>query len=501
MILSRRCTTKTISIAMSFLVAMFAYQPDARSAPPEEIAYQNIDKGLYVWNPGGPWWEWSQTQNAERLVGFCKAHGFRKAILFVGSVQWEWESDFSKGNLPHESEFVLVGKQLRDAGIEPHAAFYLNDAPGNLENYQRAADVVQTIDNFNKKYPGSAWFGLDGDQEPGTADTSYLAMNQEMLARKQQLSSAFPIGAALRPKWLNQPSVTTWQSNFSDALASLDTGMLMAYQNNESGSTSWGDMGLSFAKEVNRSLSIAIETADLGGTNADSFYQMVIGNKSQFFQMVVTMNNHYLPSANYHGFVIHDYANYFQDLYGVKPNVSPSTTFPTLYTGGETITPRSWTPIPPGSIGSGGTGGAGGMSGTGGTGGTAGSAGGMSGSAGMMAGNSGAGGSGTAGTAGSAGTSANGSGTGATAGMSGTAGTVSHGGNPSSSGNGGANPSNPATDTASNESGCSLSPRDQKLPTTFAWWLALALVVPIVRRKRFVGLRYGSFGKRNSTES
>lgn len=321
--------------------------PAAAQAGPEVFArYQAVKKTIYVWNPGASWWAWMENGSAERLVAFCQMHGFHRAIVFIGSVQWDWDTSFQQGQLPHEAEYAYLGAKLRQAGIEPVASFYLNDAPGDLSGYAKAADIVTAVAGFNARHPDAAFTGLDGDQEPGSATPEYLAMNSGMSARKAQLGATFSLGAALRPKWLNDPSTQGRVSGFADAFATLDDGLLMAYRNTQAASVAWGDQALAIAETLGKPLHIAIETADLGGTNADSFYTMVAAaDKAPFFQMVVDMDGGYSAKPRYAGFAIHAYKEYFTTLYGVSPEQYPSASFDSLYTGGPKLTPVSFLPI------------------------------------------------------------------------------------------------------------------------------------------------------------
>ena len=135
--------------------------------------YLSVAKGLYVWNPGTTagtkWWAWGDNGNTPRLVSFCKAHNFARAIVFVGSVEWEWEGSFKEHQLPHQAHFVTLFTALHAAGIETTAAFYLNDDPNSMVGVDKVADVVRTIAAFNSAHPDAVIAGLEGDQEPNLA--------------------------------------------------------------------------------------------------------------------------------------------------------------------------------------------------------------------------------------------------------------------------------------------------------------------------------------------
>lgn len=316
--------------------------------------YQALNKSIYVWNTGvRSGRNWSEDENAERLVNFSRMHGFKRAIIYVGAVEWHWENYFSQFQLPDQQEIVYLNYQLRQAGIEPVAAFYLNDDPNDLSNHLRAADVVQTIHAFNQAYPESAFFALEGDQEPNAVGEDYLAMNQAMLDRKQVLGASFPVGAALRPRWLNRDSNYGLDSELADALTTLDEGMIMAYSNQRNISRSFANRSLEHSQSAgNKPIYVAIETEDLEGTigNEDSFYEMLAAeDKTEFFQMVVDMDEEYRAHPLYRGMVIHAYKGFFDVLFGHTPDQHPEADFTHLFDGGPTMHKRTWPSLNPDS--------------------------------------------------------------------------------------------------------------------------------------------------------
>lgn len=77
---------------------------------PNYPLFQKANKQLYVWShsteqkiQGQPAWK-LLLQNADgsfdKLIAFCETHNFRKVYLFAGSVEWEYDSDFSRGEFP-----------------------------------------------------------------------------------------------------------------------------------------------------------------------------------------------------------------------------------------------------------------------------------------------------------------------------------------------------------------------------------------------------------------
>jgi hypothetical protein len=303
--------------------------------------YLNTMKGLYVWNPGKTegtqWWGWSDNGNTPRLVSFCNAHNFKRAIVFVGTVEWDWADNFKTHQLPHEAHFVTLFRALRTAGIKPTAAFYLNDDPNSMVGVDKTMDVVHTIAAFNLAHPDAVIAGLEGDQEPNRVDGEYERMGKIMRPTRDDLDIHLEIGAGLRPKWLNQAP------DFHDALDSLDSGMLMAYSSQKSVSRTMARRALVHANDVGKSLSIAIEVANMPDLADDTFYNMVnMLDKDPFFAMVAEMNATYSADEFYVDMVIHAYHHYFDVLFGVHPDAFGSDNVDgRLYAGDSTPTPSS----------------------------------------------------------------------------------------------------------------------------------------------------------------
>lgn len=315
----------------------------AREPAPGDVLdrYRAIAKALYVWNPGelaGKWWHWER-RDIELLVSFCTVHNFQRVIVFIGSVEWDWEQHFQHKRLPHENTFAQLFHALRSAGVTPSVAFYLNDAINNLQGWAKAADVVSAVAAFNGRYPASAVAGIDGDQEPTQITEDYLRMKAHMRSKRDELGAQLSITAALKPGWLSKPYPGT-TSMASAALEHLDEGMIMAYSREPQVSMGIGDKTLAqahsvgMASEMERRVSVAVELSPRA-PGSDTFWSMASGpDKAAFFQMVVDMDDHYRNgqhSVTYHDFVIHDYEGIFEALYGVKATSYHSNRVTDLY--------------------------------------------------------------------------------------------------------------------------------------------------------------------------
>ena len=232
--------------------------------------YVLIPKALYVWNPGDlshDWWDW-RLSDIDLLISVCLVHGFNRVIVFIGSLQWDWQT-FQGNQLPHEESFVSLFAELRKAGIVPYASYYLNDSPNDLSNWERAELVVSAVHHFNKVFPGSAIEGIDGDQEPTNIGEEYLEMNKMMKAKRDELDAKIKLTASLKPGWLRRSYQE--MNMVSLALKTLDAGMIMAYSNSPEISLTWGDQALSLA--AGKQMAVAIETSPRA-PSTDSFWEL-----------------------------------------------------------------------------------------------------------------------------------------------------------------------------------------------------------------------------------
>ncbi|CAJ1342484.1 unnamed protein product [Effrenium voratum] len=263
------------------------------------------------------------SSDIELLISVCRLHGFKRAIVFIGSVQWDWQT-FQAKELPHQEAFVSLFAALRAAGILPLACYYLNDGPNDLSNWQRAADVVSAVHEFNQAFPASAVEGIEGDQEPTSISAEYLQMNEMIRARRDQLNAQLKLSVSLKPGWLRR---TYQEENMvSAALGALDVGMIMAYSSSPSTSQAWGDQALARATETNKKLTVAIETSPRA-PQSDTFWEVASQEKPKFFQMLADMEEHYRLGADgeaFQGLVVHDYEGFFEAMYGIKATSYPS---------------------------------------------------------------------------------------------------------------------------------------------------------------------------------
>lgn len=315
------------------LATVYSSSTHVPSQHSDEDRYFAVEKTIYVWNTGDKghhWWDWDAPK-IELLLSVCRTHGFKRAIIFIGSVQWDWEQHFQANRLPHQERFVLLFAALRQIGVEPYAAFYLNDSPNNLTAWERAADVVSTLHRFNQAFPDSAVVGIDGDQEPTSIRDEYLNMLAAMKSRREVLNADLKLTAALKPGWLHRSYSGKPMADL--ALKGLDAGMIMAYSQSPDISTSWGEKALALAAANGQTLSVAIETS-WRAPATDSFWEMASKDPNALLRLVAGMDARYRAGAHahaYQGIVIHDYEGFFEAMYGTKATAYEASTVHRLY--------------------------------------------------------------------------------------------------------------------------------------------------------------------------
>ena len=65
-------------------------------------------------------------------------HGFKRAIVFIGSVQWDWEQHFALGQLPHQEKFVTLFAELRRVGVMPYEAWQTWERIGAVSGFKKS---------------------------------------------------------------------------------------------------------------------------------------------------------------------------------------------------------------------------------------------------------------------------------------------------------------------------------------------------------------------------
>lgn len=303
-----------------FLILSLAY-----ATTPE--SWCAAEKSLYAWNCAtdhqrdgqSTWWHLLHNTNGcgTRLVNFASAQHFSRVYLYVGAMQWDWETSFSQGVMPDETALADLTTQLRAAGVEPWALWYLNDNPDNLNGIGHVEDLVDSVAAFNLRHPDGAFAGVHGDQEPNDSGVyaDYLSMNQMGLRAATQAGIGW--GASLKPAWLTLPRDAPF---VEDVLPMLTMGTLMDYTDDPVKAASQGEQFLTDADAAGVLAEVALETGSTDPTPGVSFGQMVRSDPDGFYEMVGTLDVGFQAHNSYRGIAIHDYAQFFADLYGgVEP--------------------------------------------------------------------------------------------------------------------------------------------------------------------------------------
>ncbi|TNJ28044.1 hypothetical protein GMRT_10038 [Giardia muris] len=329
------------------------------ASPKDFDAYVATPKSLYVWSHttdstarSTPAWV-SLLQNekdeAVYLAKFCRQHGFTEVYLFVGSVEWEYDDFFSKGEMPYTSALRSTVSILTEMGLKTHFLVYLNDAVNNLESYEKITGVAEAAANFQQRYPNLRIGTLHIDQEP--SDPAQYEKYIKMLG----LASAYmPISAALKPLWLRTtltsisdrfslfdlsleiPSlinIADTAETFSDVIYYLTSGSaIMAYSDRTEQIVELAQDSYRSASRVGiTSVKTAIETGYTNNLPEDeTLHYEIVNNKDSWFTRFMELHGMFDTSSNGLGvsqnIVIHDYAQYFKTLYCVLPIDQPDIT-------------------------------------------------------------------------------------------------------------------------------------------------------------------------------
>eukprot|EP00768_Dysnectes_brevis_P002396 gnl/Dysnectes_brevis/1817_a2083_1031.p1 GENE.gnl/Dysnectes_brevis/1817_a2083_1031~~gnl/Dysnectes_brevis/1817_a2083_1031.p1 ORF type:complete len:363 (-),score=108.42 gnl/Dysnectes_brevis/1817_a2083_1031:59-1147(-) len=307
-------------------------------APVDFGPYVLTPKSLYVWShsinsriSGVPSWQLllqNHDDSIYYLRDFCLLHGIDELNLFAGSVQWEWDDWFSKGQLPFDTQLAASIRILSRSGLKIHLMTYLNDDPDSLEGWERMETVARTVASFEQRHALEI-ASLHIDQEPGDP-TQYADLLRMLLAAGEHV----PVSISLKPVWLEsyfnppvdlatlEPFKNIDARTFSDYVqASVSEAAIMAYYSDLSvlKDTAFR-AGLSAERANKDHLNIALETGfinDLPEENTLS--EMIREDKDQWFTVFMDLENSFSNMDIDHKIIIHDYSQYFSDLYCAEP--------------------------------------------------------------------------------------------------------------------------------------------------------------------------------------
>jgi hypothetical protein len=297
--------------------------------------YVKAHKGLYVWNASTkkPTPRASNHRAlaantdglADRLAAFAKLHGFTRVYLFAGSIQWDWESLYQHHKLFEEEKLAETVAMLNRQGVEVHLMWYLNDEANDLQNHERAADLVNAVAGFNQRHKQAHISGLHCDQEPDKTE-AYKALTEmftQMSARNKELKAGLSLGAAFKPLWIRQD----WQSRkvFQHLLDALDTATLMAYSNKPATVKQLAAPLLAYCEKVGKVADVAIETGGYNAAPEETFSEVVKTDPAEFLEIAGSLADDFAKLKGFDQLVIHAYAQYFNGLYGIDPDSKDAT--------------------------------------------------------------------------------------------------------------------------------------------------------------------------------
>lgn len=329
--MKRRILVITI-VLLPFLFG-FTCDPDETNIEPYVEFQGMLPKSLYVWNPTTqmriedvPNWValiQNRNQSADKLIKFVQVSGFNRVVFFVGAVEWEWESSYRKHQLPHEADLAKVIKRLNDVNIKVYALFYLNDAHNDLSDYEKARDVVDAVHNFNLRYPSSRFAGIHGDQEPYKSSQyeSLLTMNKLMKQRIQQLQSDLSLRMTIKPMWIKEEyeGVHGKRPFYQYAIDTVDEVVLMDYFDDPEQIVKVALPLLDHAQQQGKKAEIMLETGWVNVSDPNTFYeemQVDVGNVLCIFR---ALHNRFSQHPAFRQLVIHDFAQFFSNIYGAEP--------------------------------------------------------------------------------------------------------------------------------------------------------------------------------------
>lgn len=293
---------------------------------PNYPLFQKANKQLYVWShsiekriQGKPAWT-LLIQNVDgsfdKLISFCETHNFKKIYLFAGSVEWEYEAYFSKGVFPYQEHLINDLEKLKQHRIQVELAVYLNDDPNNLTNYALAENVAQVAKSLQQK---AEFTGLNWDQEP-----SNPGVYSDLLKMLKLSANNIHTSSTIKPLWLRQTVQNTLTQDqidelgiqntsepFAQALCEqCDSGAMMAYSNNYDTISAYMEKIRAISSAVQKECVSIVETGFVNDLpEEETLCYEFKKDPSTFYKYVAD------KSAQYSAVAIHDYAQFYFDLY------------------------------------------------------------------------------------------------------------------------------------------------------------------------------------------
>ena len=198
---------------------------------------------------------------------------------------------------------------------------YLNDDPNNMANYQYAEKIAQTAEALRQQVE---FVGLHWDQEPSKKDAYY-----DLLSMLQLSARHIHTSSTIKPLWLRQ---SVQECLTSDEILQLDikntgqslaqalceichSGALMAYSNDYEQVSAFMKQASEISSAVGKNCVSIVETGFTNDLPEDeTLCYEFRKDPSAFYKYVADR------SAQYSTVAIHDYAQFYYDLYCEDPS-------------------------------------------------------------------------------------------------------------------------------------------------------------------------------------
>lgn len=248
------------------------------------------------------------------LINFLKDNWFKKAYIFIGSIQRENDKYFSKNKLYNEVGLYRILKKLNQENIKVYALYYINDDPNSFEWYENIKNIINTITNWDKKYTDAKFVWIQNDQE--VYNTNKYWEYIKMLEYIYNLTKNTKIinWIAVRPSWLYEEF--NWKKIIEIISQKSDEIFLMDYYDDIDKIKNNWNIALNLWKNIN----IWLETWFENVTNQNTFNEEIKNNWILWFNQIVNnIENEFNKNQKFKWISIHDYNQYFQLINQKEP--------------------------------------------------------------------------------------------------------------------------------------------------------------------------------------
>ncbi len=249
----------------------------------------------------------------DNLVNFVKTNNIKKVYLFIWSLQWNWDSLYSKHKLYNEQWLSKLLTRLNQLWVSTYALYYINDDPNNLDNYEKVSDIVQSVADYNTRYPNAKFVWLQLDQEVYKQEVYDKFLSMLKLIEKNTNKYNLINQVALKPLWARQDY--NWEKFVKKISDIIDEWVIMAYD----------DELKTIENIANKAfywkLDIWIDLWKNTTNSWETLYDEIKKNGLNWFdnQILDKLNNDYSWNNLFEWVSIHHYVSYFYLEKWVEP--------------------------------------------------------------------------------------------------------------------------------------------------------------------------------------